>query len=76
MLFHIGAVLRFKEAGISRRLDRASSSFSGSITAGVLGMNWKHLEFQSGTVEQGVAASVVELLGRPVRRIAPENDGP
>src|SRR6266566_10119491 len=42
MLFHLGALWRLNELGYLPRLDRVSSVSGGSITAGVLGMNWKH----------------------------------
>ena len=44
MLFHVGAVWRLNELGLLGRLDRVSSVSGGSITAGVLGMNWKKLD--------------------------------
>lgn len=44
MLFHIGVLRRLDEAGLLGRLDRISSVSGGSITAGVLGLAWQHLE--------------------------------
>lgn len=46
MLFHVGAVWRLNELGLLGRLDRVSSVSGGSITAGVLGMNWKKLDIR------------------------------
>lgn len=51
MLFHLGALRRLNGAGLPPRLDRISSVSGGSITSGVLAMNWSHLAFDP----QGVA---------------------
>ncbi len=72
MLFHVGSLLRLNEAGILQRLNRVSSVSGGSITAGVLGMNWKRLNFQLGTANAGVAANLEELLVEPIRQMASE----
>src|SRR5713226_3113267 len=45
MLFHLGALWRLNEFGMLSKLDRISSVSGGSITAGVLGMNWSQLAF-------------------------------
>src|SRR5918999_1524039 len=47
------------------RLDRVSSVSDGSITGGVLGMNWERLQFDGG-----VASNLVAQLIAPVRRLA------
>lgn len=66
MLFHLGALWRLNEAGLLPRLARISSVSGGSITAGVLGMNWSRLEFDAhGTAQRFMA----EVVG-PVRRMA------
>jgi NTE family protein len=72
MLFHVGAILRLNEAGLLPRLKRISSVSGGSITAGVLGLNWKGLDFQGGTSNTGVAKNLDEKLVRPIRKIASE----
>ncbi len=66
MLFHLGALLRLNDAGLLPTLQRVSSVSGGSITAGVLAMNWGRLEFNKA----GVSPRVNELVTRPVRRLA------
>lgn len=66
MLFHLGVLWRLNEAGMLPELDRISSVSGGSITAGVLGLNWRNLGFDGAGVAQGFEAQVVE----PVRRMA------
>lgn len=41
MLFHLGSLWRLNDLHYLPRLDRVSSVSGGSITAGVLGMNWE-----------------------------------
>lgn len=72
MLFHVGALLRMNEAGLLPRLKRISSVSGGSITAGVLGLNWKKLDFQAGTGHAGIAKNLKETLVEPIRKIASE----
>lgn len=72
MLFHVGAVVRLNEAGLLPKLKRVSSVSGGSITAGVLGLNWKGLDFQTGTQNAGAAKDLDEKLVRPIRAIASE----
>ena len=66
MLFHVGVLWRLNEAGLLPELDRVSSVSGGSITAGVLGLNWDRLDFDAGGVARDFSAQVVE----PVRRFA------
>src|SRR5436189_2115322 len=66
MVFHLGALWRLNEAGLLGRLDRVSSVSGGSITAGVLAMNWPALAFDSAGVASQFGAQVVE----PIRRLA------
>src|SRR3954471_13191832 len=47
MVFHLGTLWRLNELGWLRKLARVSSVSGGSITAGVLGLNWKHLKFNT-----------------------------
>ena len=63
MLFHLGALRRLNEAGKLATLTRVSSVSGGSITAGVLGMHWKALEFRSDGVNRVVAHRFSELDG-------------
>lgn len=66
MLFHVGALLRLNEMSLLRKLSRVSSVSGGSITAGVLGLNWKRLEFD----EEDVASNLTELLVEPIQEMA------
>jgi NTE family protein len=66
MLFHVGAILRLNQAGILRTLTRISSVSGGSITAGVLGMNWSRLSWDN----RNVAQNLDELLVKPIRQLA------
>jgi len=67
MLFHLGALWRLNELGYLPKLARVSSVSGGSITAGVLAMNWKELRFDA---KSGVSPSFTELVVTPVRRLA------
>jgi NTE family protein len=60
MVFHVGALYRLNEVGILSRLARISSVSGGSITAGVLGLTWKHLDFQNG-VGKGFDTFVTQI---------------
>jgi NTE family protein len=68
MIFHVGVLWRLNEAGYLSQLDRVSSVSGGSITAGVLGMNWSRLGFD----DNGVAQNLVEHVVEPIRRLAGE----
>ncbi len=66
MLFHLGTLWRMNEAGYLPTLARISSVSGGSITAAVLGMNWKKLNFDANGVAQAFVAQVVT----PIRNLA------
>lgn len=72
MIFHVGMLLRLNEVGLLRKLDRVSSVSGGSITAAILGLEWKQLDFQAGTEGDGVAANLRDLILPPIRRMAAE----
>jgi NTE family protein len=65
MLFHAGAVLRLKEVGLLGKLLRISSVSGGSITAGVLGMNWAQLDPRSTATDD-----LQQWLVTPIRHLA------
>ncbi|MEM6486899.1 MAG: patatin-like phospholipase family protein, partial [Pseudomonadota bacterium] len=67
-LFHTGAILRLNELGVLSRLARVSSVSGGSITAGILAMNWAKL----GLGGPGSVASddaIHQALVQPVLRL-------
>lgn len=66
MLFHVGVMWRLNEAGMLPELDRVSSVSGGSITAGVLALNWDDLDFDGAGVARGFGDHLVD----PVRRMA------
>lgn len=66
MVFHVGALWRLNEAGMLPDLGRVSSVSGGSITAGVLGMNWAELDFDT----HGVAGAFEEQVVEPIRQMA------
>src|ERR1044071_6725287 len=66
MLFHLGSLWRFNEAGLLLNLERISSVSGGSIIAGVLGMNWSRLGFDS----DGVGQQFVQQVVSPIRALA------
>jgi NTE family protein len=65
MLFHVGSLWRLLELGYLARLDRISGVSGGSITAAVLGLNWRIL-FQENWSRQAFQQAVVA----PLRRLA------
>lgn len=66
MLFHTGAILRLNELGVLKQLSRVSSVSGGSITAGVLGMNWAQLAFD----DAGRASNLRSLFVEPIQQMA------
>lgn len=69
MVFHIGVLWRLNEAGVLHDLKRISSVSGGSVTAGVLAMNWSRLGFD----ENNVAADFVPQVVQPIRAMANES---
>lgn len=69
MLFHVGVLWRLNEAGMLSRLRRVSSVSGGSITSGVMAMNWGRLGFDA----QGVAQEFVPQVVAPIRAMAAVN---
>ena len=66
MLFHVGAIWRLNELRYLTKLDRVSSVSGGSITAGVLGLNWRKLQFDG----DGFAGNLDEQFVQPLRKLA------
>ena len=66
MLFHVGALLRLNEFGVIGKIARFSSVSGGSITAGVLALNWKQLSFDAS----GHITNLDEVFVQPLRRLA------
>ena len=66
MVFHLGALWRLNETGHLHRLARVSSVSGGSITAGVLALNWERLVFD----DDGVATNFEEQVVTPLRAMA------
>jgi len=66
MLFHVGVLWRLNEVGLLPEVKRFSSVSGGSITAGVLAMNWARMDFG----DDNVAANFGELVVTPLRRMA------
>jgi len=65
MLFHVGAIWRLNEVGYLPKLSRISSVSGGSITNGVLALNWTKLRY-----DNDVATNLDELFVRPLRNLA------
>jgi NTE family protein len=65
MLFHAGAIWRLNQLGYLPKLNRVSSVSGGSITNGVLAMNWTKLRY-----DDGVASNLDEQFIKPLRKLA------
>ncbi len=65
MLFHAGAIWRLNQLGYLPKLKRVSSVSGGSITNGVLAMNWTKLRY-----DDGVASNLDEQFVKPLRKLA------
>lgn len=70
-LFHTGAILRLNELGLLSRIARVSSVSGGSITAGILAMNWERLGLSSPgdiaspeAMREGLVDPVLSLTAR------------
>jgi NTE family protein len=64
MVFHVGSLWRLFDAGILTKIDRISSVSGGSITAGVLGLNWSRLFSGGGMGRQDFEEYIVSPLLR------------
>lgn len=65
MLFHAGSIWRLNEVGFLPKLKRISSVSGGSITAGVLAMNWNKLNFKDN-IAQNFESEVIN----PIKHLA------
>lgn len=65
-MFHVGVLWRLYEANMLQGLKRMSSVSGGSITAGVLGLNWSKLSFDPAKVR----ADFVEYVVAPIHEMA------
>jgi NTE family protein len=66
MVFHLGALWRLNEAGLLKGIRRISSVSGGSITAGLLGLKWKDLDFNESNIARAYETEVV----KPIRGLA------
>jgi len=69
MLFHLGTLWRLNELHYLPKLNRVSSVSGGSITSGVLAMNWTKLGFDAN----GFAANFKQQVVQPIRRMASDS---
>ena len=71
MLFHAGAIMRLNELGLLHEFKRVSSVSGGSITAAVLGMEWKNLDW---TIANGLTTAnsqaLLNCVVGPLRKMA------
>lgn len=65
MLFHAGVLWRLNEIGWLPKLNRISSVSGGSISAGVLAMNWHRLDFQNS-----IATNFADEIIKPIKKLA------
>jgi NTE family protein len=70
MVFHVGVLWRLNEAGLLPKLSLVSSVSGGSVTAGVLAMNWGQLDFDGSGVASADSfrAAVVTRLREMARQ--------
>ena len=69
MMFHAGCLWRINQLGLLGKIDRISSVSGGSITAGVLGMNWGALNVVAGSPSAQFEQSVIG----PIRKMAADH---
>lgn len=65
-LFHAGAILRLNELGILSKASRIASVSGGSITTGILAMNWGKIDWDGHSPGVARHEDMTEHLMRPV----------
>ena len=63
VLFQVGSIMRLNDARILRGLKRVSSVSGGSITAGVLAVNWAKLAFDGADY----CTNLDDVFAKPLR---------
>ena len=69
MLFHLGTLWRLNELRYLPQINRFSSVSGGSITSGILALNWSKLGFDAN----GLAANFDKQVTQPIRGMASES---
>jgi len=69
MLFHLGALWRLNEMNYLKQVDRYSSVSGGSITNGVVALNWNNLGFDANGYAQNFEQQVIQ----PIRKMASQS---
>jgi len=70
MLFHAGTLIRLNEAGVLPTLRKISSVSGGSITAGVLALNWSTLKLDQPGATQANPNDFLQHVVDPIRAMA------
>jgi NTE family protein len=72
MLFHLGTLWRLHELGLLAKVERFSSVSGGSITAGVLALNWNKLmaSTEPDSFQKLIVAPLMELASDTVDAVA------
>lgn len=63
-IYHLGALIRLNELGFLARIDEVASVSGGSITAGLLALKWKALDFDAAGFARNLQEEVVTPLLR------------
>jgi NTE family protein len=69
MLFHLGTLWRLNELNYLPKLNRISSVSGGSITNGMLALNWSRLGFDAN----GFAVNFDQQVTQPIRGMASQS---
>lgn len=63
-IYHLGALIRLNELGYLAKVDEVASVSGGSITAGLLALKWKFLDFDASGIARNLHEEVVAPLIR------------